>query len=50
VVGGEVLAVLRLHGADLAQRAGVEQLPDDVELGQEESPQRLHAEPLVVDG
>ena len=44
VIVGEVLAVVGDHRPDLAQRAGFQQLPDDVELRQEHRPQRLHEE------
>ena len=42
VIGGEVLAVLGLHSAELTQRAGLQQLADDVDASCTGGPQIPH--------
>lgn len=44
MIGGEVLAVVGHHRADLTEHPGVEYLPQDIELGQESRPHRLTGE------
>ncbi|MFF4351197.1 hypothetical protein [Streptomyces sp. NPDC001530] len=48
--GGEVLAELGQHGVDVAEGTGVEDLADDVELGQEVGSEGLRAEQAPFGG